>query len=317
MHPAYSVILFTTASGAGYGLLVWLAASALLVRFIPLGTMPALVAFGIAFTLITAGLISSTLHLGRPERAWRAMSQWRTSWLSREGVLAIVTYPVAGLLALAWMFGTGAPILTGLLALAVIASAVATLWCTGMIYASLPTVRAWHMPLVAPLYIVLGLATGGVLHNLIGTLLLGKMPVQATALALAAIAAAYFMKSNYWETIDSAARTYTAESATGLGAYGKVRTLDPPHARANFVMREMGYEVARKHAQKLRQVVMIALFAVPAVCLALSLLTGSGLSLLLALIAVASAAVGVVSERWLFFAEAEHVVVLYYGKDVA
>ncbi len=317
MHPAYSVILFTTASGAGYGLLVWLAASALLVRFIPPGTMPALLAFGIAFTLITVGLLSSTLHLGRPERAWRAMSQWRTSWLSREGVLAIVTYPVAGLLALAWMFETVGPVLTGLLALVVIASAVATLWCTGMIYASLPTVRAWHMPLVAPLYIVLGLATGGVLHNLIGTLLVGKMPVQATALSFTAIAAAYFMKSNYWETIDSAARTYTAESATGLGAYGKVRSLDPPHSRANFVMREMGYEVARKHALKLRQFVMLALFAIPAGCLLLSLLTGPGLSLFLALIAVASAAVGVVTERWLFFAEAEHVVVLYYGKDVA
>lgn len=317
MHPAYSVILFTTASGAGYGLLVWLAASALLVRFLPPGTTPALLAFGIAFALITAGLISSTLHLGRPERAWRAMSQWRTSWLSREGVLAIVTYPVAGLLALAWMFGSGDPLLTGLLALAVIASAVATLWCTGMIYASLPTVRAWHMPLVAPLYIVLGLATGGVLHNLIGTLLLGKMPVSATALTLAIIAAAYFMKSNYWETIDSAARTYTAESATGLGAFGKVRSLDPPHSRANFVMREMGYEVARKHALKLRRLAVFTLFAIPSGCLLLSLLTGPGVSLLLALIAVVSAAVGVGTERWLFFAEAEHVVVLYYGKDVA
>jgi sulfite dehydrogenase (quinone) subunit SoeC len=317
VHPAYSVILFTTASGAGYGLLVWLAASALFVRFIPPGTTPALLAFGIAFSLITAGLISSTLHLGRPERAWRAMSQWRTSWLSREGVLAIITYPVAGLLVLAWMSGIGGPILTGLLAVAVIACAIATLWCTGMIYASLPTVRAWHMPLVAPLYIVLGVATGGVLHNLIGTLLMGRMPALATGLALAVIAAGYFMKCNYWESIDQAARTYTAEAATGLGAYGKVRSLDPPHARANFVMREMGYEVARKHALKLRQLVIIALFAVPAGCLALSLLAGPVVSLVLALVAVASAAAGVVTERWLFFAEAEHVVVLYYGKDVA
>ncbi|MEQ1696029.1 MAG: DmsC/YnfH family molybdoenzyme membrane anchor subunit [Hyphomicrobiaceae bacterium] len=317
MHPAYSVILFTTASGAGYGLLVWLAVSALLVRIIPPGMTPALVAFGTAFALITVGLMSSTLHLGRPERAWRAMSQWRTSWLSREGVLAIITYPIAGLLALAWMYGFGGPILTGLLALATIASAVATLWCTGMIYASLPTVRAWHMPLVAPIYVVLGLATGGVLHNLIGTLLLGTMPVLPTAAALVALAVAWFLKSNYWESIDSAARTYTAESATGLGGYGKVRSLDPPHSRANFVMREMGYEVARKHALKLRRLVMLALFAIPAGCLVLSLLTGAGMPVLLALIAAASAAVGVATERWLFFAEAEHVVVLFYGKDAA
>lgn len=317
MHPAYSVILFTTASGAGYGLLVWLAASALLFSFIPQGTMPALLGFGIAFALITVGLLSSTLHLGRPERAWRALSQWRTSWLSREGVLAIVTYPVAGLLAIAWMSGIGGPIQLGLLALVTSVSAIATLWCTGMIYASLPTVRAWHMPLVAPLYVVLGLSTGGVLHNLIGTLVLGQTPPLATVLALAAIAAACLMKANYWQTIDSAARTYTAEAATGLGAYGKVRSIDPPHSRANFVMREMGYEVARKHALKLRRLVMLTLFALPAGCLMLSFVTGPVGSLLLALLAVISAALGVVTERWLFFAEAEHVVVLYYGKDVA
>jgi len=317
VHPAYSVILFTTASGAGYGLLVWLAVSALLIRFLPPGATSGLIAFGLAFALITAGLVSSTLHLGRPERAWRAMSQWQTSWLSREGVLAIATYPVAALLALFWVMGYGGPLLISVLALAVIVCATATLWCTGMIYASLPTVRAWHMPLVAPIYIVLGLATGGVLHNLVGTLLVGSMPVLATALTLAAIAAGYVMKSSYWHTIDSAGRTYTAEAATGLGAYGKVRSIDPPHSRANFVMREMGYEVARKHALKLRRLSILTLFAVPAGCLLLSLLTGPGASLLLALIAVASTAFGVVVERWLFFAEAEHVVVLYYGKDVA
>lgn len=79
----------------------------------------------------------------------------------------------------------------------------------------------------------------------------------------------------------------------------------------------MAYEVARKHAVKLRRFVVLALFAIPAACLALSLLTGSELALFLALVAVASAAAGVVTERWLYFAEAEHVVVLYYGKAVA
>src|SRR5882672_450227 len=102
MHPAYSVILFTTASGAGYGLLVWLAAAVLL-DLVPAERWLGLTGFGLAFALITAGLLSSTAHLGRPERAWRAFSQWRTSWLSREGVLAVFTYLPAGLLALAWV----------------------------------------------------------------------------------------------------------------------------------------------------------------------------------------------------------------------
>ena len=126
MHPAYSVIIFTTASGAGYGLLVWLALSMLVTRMVPLDQMTALIGFGLAFALITAGLLSSTLHLGRPERAWRAMSQWRTSWLSREGVLALATYPVAGLLALTWLFSPASSGLLALLALATVVCAVAT-----------------------------------------------------------------------------------------------------------------------------------------------------------------------------------------------
>ena len=316
MHPAYSVIIFTTASGAGYGLLIWLALSILIPSLGPSDAATALLGFGLAFALITAGLISSTLHLGRPERAWRAMSQWRTSWLSREGVLAIVTYPVAGLLGLVWLATNGQATGLGLLALATIACALATLYCTGMIYASLATIRAWHREDVPAIYIALGLATGGVLYNLILAILAGGVSNTALVLTLAALGAAFVVKTQYWTGIDGAARTRTMEAATGLGKFGKVRTLDPPHAQANFVMREMGFAVARKHALKLRQLVQLALFAVPALCLILALLSGS-FALVLTTLATISAAIGILTERWLFFAEAEHVVTLYYGRDAA
>ena len=103
MHPAYSVILFTTASGAGYGLLFGLA------LFTLVGGLPEDPAFwlggaGLAFAMVTFGLLASTAHLGHPERAWRALSQWRSSWLSREGVAAVLSYPVAGLFALDRLF---------------------------------------------------------------------------------------------------------------------------------------------------------------------------------------------------------------------
>ncbi|MCK5623016.1 MAG: dimethyl sulfoxide reductase anchor subunit, partial [Alphaproteobacteria bacterium] len=103
MHPAFSVIFFTTASGAGYGLLVWLGV------FGALGLLPpdrwfGVTAFGLAFGLVTAGLLSSTFHLGHPERAWRALTQWKTSWLSREGVVAVLTYIPTGLYAIGWIF---------------------------------------------------------------------------------------------------------------------------------------------------------------------------------------------------------------------
>src|ERR1700761_222784 len=102
MHPALSVIVFTTTSGAGYGLLIWYGLMAA-IPGAPGGRLLALVMVPLALVLVTAGLLSSTFHLGQPKRAWRAFSQWRTSWLSREGVCSFVTYAPAGLLALIWI----------------------------------------------------------------------------------------------------------------------------------------------------------------------------------------------------------------------
>src|SRR5215218_2408359 len=128
MHPAYSVIVFTTASGAGYGLLIWFAVATAL-GLMPHDPMLGFFGLGLALALITIGLFTSMAHLGRPERAWRSFSQWRTAWLSREGVAAIVTYLPAGALGLASVFGEFVP---GQLIAAAILSvpcALATLWC--------------------------------------------------------------------------------------------------------------------------------------------------------------------------------------------
>jgi sulfite dehydrogenase (quinone) subunit SoeC len=315
MHPAYSVILFTTASGAGYGLLVGLALGALAGR-VPLDPVLGLAGFAIAFALITAGLLASTAHLGRPERAWRAFSQWRTSWLSREGVLALATYVPAGLLALGWVVIDMPAHALAPLAVLTSACAVLTLYTTGMIYASLRTIRQWHQPLTAPLYIVLGLASGAVLLNAL-LVVFGHAAPWSAWLAIAALALAALLKAAYWHAIDAAPKQYTVEAATGLGHLGKVRPLEPPHTLPNFVMREMGYRVARKHAEKLRTLVLACAFALPALA-TLAAFTPSPLAALAgALVAVLSMAIGLVVERWLFFAEAEHVAMLYYGADAA
>jgi sulfite dehydrogenase (quinone) subunit SoeC len=318
MHPAYSVIIFTCASGAGYGLLFWVALSAIrggwIERSVGLGSA----ALVIAFVLISVGLLASTAHLGRPERAWRAFSQWRTSWLSREGVMAIATYAAGGLFALEWMFGNPSSFLfLALLGTLTLGCALATLWCTGMIYASLKTIRAWNHKLVAPLYVLLGLATGRLLLNAIVAVVGSGLSTSAIWLTLLLLLAAWVTKTIYWSSIDDARRTHTIGDATGLGRFGQVRPLDPPHTQANFVMREMGYEVARKHAERLRQLATALLFIGPALLTLLMLIGGSQINMLLAILAVLSAAVGVSIERWLFFAEAEHVVTLYYGRAAA
>jgi DMSO reductase anchor subunit len=136
----------------------------------------------------------------------------------------------------------------------------------------------------------------------------------AVVLLLAAGAA---VKLLYWRELDQGAAVSTAESATGLGSLGRVRLLEAPHSEANYLMQEMGYRIARKHAAKLRRIALLAAFALPLLCTALGLLLPPALAVAAALVSVALAAVGLAVERWLFFAEAMHVVTLYYGESRA
>ena len=192
-----------------------------------------------------------------------------------------------------------------------------TVWCTGMIYASLPTIRAWDQSLVAPVYTVLALATGSVLLSLL-LAIFGYDARGAAIASVLALALGWFLKARYWFAIDTAKKSYTAEAATGLGRFGTVRPLDPPHTQPNFVMREMGFQVARRHAEKLRRLSVLLLFVLPVLAGLLLLLNlPNPLQLAIASLSVLSAAAGVLTERWLFFAEAEHVVMLYYRGGVA
>lgn len=309
MHPAYSVIAFTVASGAGFGLMAWLA---LWLLWQPHGTSATfiLLGFGVAFALAIGGLLSSTLHLGRPERAWRAFSQWRTSWLSREGVAAVATLGLAAPLALAaWL---DLPLIVQrLLALPTLVGAIATVWCTGMIYESLTTIRAWSHALTTEVYVVLAIASGALL--LIAELaVLGWLAPTAVWVAIVLLVVGAGLKLLYWRGIDSEPRTLTAGAATGLGGLGEVRPLLEAHTQANFVMREMGYVVARRHADKLRMLTLALAFAVPIIALLL-ILAAPSMAAAFAIVAALSMLAGLLIERWLFFAEAQHVVTLFYG----
>jgi DMSO reductase anchor subunit len=317
VHPAYSVILFTVSSGAGYGMLFLMSILAGLGR-LPIDPWFSWPAFVIALGLISVGLLSSLLHLGHPERFLRALTQWRSSWLSREGVLAIGTFGPAGLFALGWLFfevDTQSPGLAiVLLSVVTAVLCVATVFSTSMIYASLKPIPQWCRGDVPYGYLTLSFASGALLLNALAALT-GSTFDGISIVALIGLVLGYAVKTRYWRGIRAANPLSTAGSAIGLEKGTSVRSLDPPHTEPNYLQKEMGYRVARKHADKLRQFAYIVGFGVPVLVLLIGLGLSGPLLTALAVIAAVSAHVGIVVERWLFFAEATHAVTLYYGAE--
>jgi len=305
MHPAASIIIFTTLSGLGYGLAAMLGLNLL----DPTATATK-AGHLLALGLIAAGLLSSTLHLGNPQRAWRALSQWRSSWLSREGVLALATFLPLTVSAWAEVFGGRYLALPGLLGTA---GAVATVYCTSMIYASLKSIDAWHTWLTSACYLLFALSGGLLTVTLLAAVSADPdMPWLALATVVATIAA-WVAKLAWRSRLKTMMPTSTPESATGLGYIGTVRLLEAPHMTENYLTREMGFKVARKHADKLFAIAVVTGGVAPAVLSLLVAWMGSGASaIVFTLLALAFYLLGVLVERWLFFAEARHAVMSYY-----
>ncbi len=305
MHPAYSIIFFTVSSGAGFGLLAALGLAAFL-GSPPIGAFY-WAAFVLGFGLSGAGLISSTFHLGHPERALRAFSQWRSSWLSREGVLAVVTLAIAGAFALVLLMG-GAGRVLGLMTAIL---SLITVYSTSMIYGQLKTVQRWHQPLTPVAFLAFALASGALLYAALRVVVFGGGGALPT-LAAILVFVAWGVKLAWWRQGDEAPPLSTTESATGLGNLGRVRMLEAPHTGGNYLLKEMGYQVGRKHQAKLRQISIGLGGAVPLVATLLAswgLLPGFFMAL-----AVLAFLAGLLAERWLFFAEAEHSVMTYYNR---
>ncbi|WP_417205712.1 dimethyl sulfoxide reductase anchor subunit family protein [Antarctobacter sp.] len=289
MHPAPSIIAFTTLSGLGLGLLFWLGID----PTAPTGWV-AFAFFAIGYLLAVGGLMASALHLGRPERALKAFTQWRSSWLSREAWMALAALTVMGIYAALLVFFGLQIIVLGWLGAAL---CLATVFTTSMIYTQLKTVPRWHhwsTPVLFQLY-----ALGG------GALVSGRVTTGLVLIGLAALAQAGWWLAGDRRLADSGT---SIETATGLGHIGKVRAFEPPHTGSNYLLREMVFVVGRKHGQKLRLIALVLMAVLPAILLLLPF------GHLLAVVAVLSHVAGVLVSRWLFFAQAEHVVGLYYGK---
>ncbi|PKL95338.1 MAG: DMSO reductase [Gammaproteobacteria bacterium HGW-Gammaproteobacteria-8] len=275
---------------------------------LPLSRELALALFVLALALVSIGLLSSLLHLGQPTRAWRALSQWQTSWLSREGVLAVISYaPALGLISLIWLGTLSLPAqaLGVLLAL----TALATVSATAMIYASLRTVPAWHDWRVLPVYLLYSVLSGSLIVMAVLSMT-GWQPTttQRSAVGLGLIALGG-LKLSYWLALNRSELVPDRSSALGLAAASDIRGFERPHTEQSFITREMGFVLARKHARVLRLAALTCSMLLPLLALLASaqLAPRSGL-----LAGAAALLLGAVIERWLFFAEARHVVMRYY-----
>lgn len=287
MHPAPSVIVFTVLSGLGFGFLA----------FLGLGIAdpegwPAFWLWGLGYALAAGGLTASTAHLGNPQRALLAFTQWRTSWLSREAWTSVAALLLLAPCALGDWLGFDVPLL-GLIGAALSAL---TIFCTSMLYAQLKTVPRWNHFSVPLTYGLFSLTGGAILA---GTGWFALLCCLALGIALV-----WGFRAG---DLRFAACGSTLSTATGLGSIGSPRVFEQPHTGGNYLMREMIHVVGRKHAQKLRVIAVLFAAVLPApLTLWPSPLT-IGLAVLLHL-------TGAFVQRWLFFAEAEHVVGLYYGK---
>jgi len=304
MRPAWSVIFFTVSSGAGLGLLAILALMRLLaVHVVPDGTALPLLALGLALT--TAGFCSSTFHLANPKNAWRSAARFRTSWLSREAVLAVALYPVALLYGWTIWSGSGG-MLQSLVGPLLAALAVVVMYSTGMIYACLKTIPRWNHGLVPAGYVALGLYSGTLAAlPVIAAKSGGPVPV---ALALALLAAALAVKGAYYVTFGSPKAVHTLADALPLGKK-EIRLLDTGHTHRTFLTDEFFFQIARRRARFLRLAVVVLAFVLP-----LALLAGGASGPGALAVVAGSAFIGLLAERWLFFAEAEHTVRLYHGQ---
>ena len=301
MHPAPSIIVFTVLSGLGLGMIAWIGAG------MGTGHLFGWVAGPMALVIAGIGGLASAGHLGRPDRAWRAFSQWRSSWLSREACLM-----VAAMAAFAAYLGLWLLLDLRLAPLGWMAAglALATVYATAMIYAQLRTVPAWSATPTPVLFLALALSGGLLATSAAIALAGGEAPVWRPLTALAVTAGI----ATWWQTRAAGATRglhgSSLDTATGLAGLGHARLLEPPHTGSNYLLREMAFQIGRNRAFQIRKIAALMGFVLP---LALTLLTlaSGGWILVFALIAHV---MGTLALRWLFFAEAKHVQAIYYGR---
>ena len=320
MKPHFSVILLTTLIGAGQGLFIALFVVEVGALFDLLAPpiRPWFFFYGalLAFVVTGAGLVASFFHLGRPARAWRSASQWRTSWLSREVIVLpafmgiVLLYAAAHFLGWNGAYGSVEGAVTNptiLLGIAGTALALALFVCTGMIYACLPFLREWATPLTVVNFMLLGLASG---FALAAAATLAAPPLVRSLAACALV----FTLLGFAGRVASLRRNArlrpksTLQTAIGI-KHPRIVQTSQGFMGGSFNTREFFHGRSPAFLRAIRWFFLLGAFVVPALLLAAGL-TGAPKAAIVAAFGVQF--LGLLAERWYFFAQANHPQNLYY-----
>jgi DMSO reductase anchor subunit len=319
MHPAFSILFFTTLAGVAQGLLVVLAISVLGGVEMSAGFVSGSILF--AEVLLIAGLASSFMHLGRKMRAWRAVLMWRTSWMSRE---VIVLPAFIGLVALWWLalyLQSAGPRVSPLtmvadasakrvLPLLVVVGALALWYCTAMIYACLRFIEEWAHPLTIVNFTLIGLSSGLVLACALGAVA-GEVALVSVAgpCALAVTLIAWFTRSMALRRNATLRHKSTLQTATGIKT-SKLVQKSMGMSAGSFNTREFFHHASAAVIANVRVGSKVAAFAAPVLLMIVGIAThAAAWPWVLAIVVQAP---GVLADRWFFFAQAKHPQNLYY-----
>jgi DMSO reductase anchor subunit len=307
MRPPWSMVFFTVIAGAGQGVFVLLAWGQLTAGSNSLGQNPTLFSTLslLSVGLLLTGLVSAFFHLGRPSRAWRSASQWRTSWLSREIIIMPIMMGIAAIHGLQAVVPALQPY-GAVLALAGLLVALLMWLCTGMIYGCLRFLQEWATPLTPLSFAIFGLASGA-LVQLATERVIGAKASAVTSLAIGLLVMAAILKAVIFARNARLKPKSTLSSATGIP--GQIRQISMGTMGGSFNTREFFHGTSSHLLRKMRTLVLTGAFLGP-----LLILTVIGTSSLAVVTATLMHAIGMIAERWLFFAQANHPQNLYYQK---
>ncbi|MDH6593445.1 DMSO reductase anchor subunit [Variovorax sp. TBS-050B] len=306
MHPAFSILFFTTLAGAAQGLVVALALAALFGLELAPGFQRD--ALAVAEVLLVAGLAASFMHLGRKMRAWRAVLMWRTSWMSREVIVLPAFIALVAAWWLALRFGAGGP-WSWLLPLLLVAGALALWYCTAMIYACLRFIEEWAHPLTVLNFTLIGLSSGLVLACAMAAAAGEARFVQLFGpWALAVTLGAWAARVQALRRNAGLRHRSSLQSATGIRSERLVQKSMGMSAGA-FNTREFFHGASLLALRNVRLGFLLLAFALPSLLLVGGIATAAAWPWLLAVLVQAP---GLLAERWFFFAQARHPQNLYY-----